>query len=149
MALRRFRRQYEHLSQFEWGRIIGKMEAEWSARRVARQLGRSDCVQTRLSSLLRESRFNLSSDDNRVREWRPHGECLNPAFVLQRYTAPTAGLMPADGVSRDSHCASTDNTFSITDRSKEKVDYGSNSILRVNKNIACPVWSRIFLLEYG
>ncbi|GFT67219.1 transposable element Tcb2 transposase [Trichonephila clavipes] len=29
-----------------------------------------------------ESRFNLSSDDNRVRMWRPRGERLNPAFAL-------------------------------------------------------------------
>ncbi|GFV96805.1 transposable element Tcb2 transposase [Trichonephila clavipes] len=40
-----------------------------------------------------ESRFNLSSDDNRVRVWRFRGEYLNPAFALQRHTAPTAGLM--------------------------------------------------------
>ncbi|GFX01463.1 transposable element Tcb1 transposase [Trichonephila clavipes] len=40
-----------------------------------------------------ESRFNLSSDDNRVRVWRPRGERLNPAFALQRLTAPTAGVM--------------------------------------------------------
>ncbi|GFU79020.1 transposable element Tcb2 transposase [Trichonephila clavipes] len=38
MPLRRFRRQYEQLSQFE-REIIGMMEAEWLARRVARQLG--------------------------------------------------------------------------------------------------------------
>ncbi|GFV70058.1 transposable element Tcb1 transposase [Trichonephila clavipes] len=44
MPLRRFRRQYEQLSQFERGRFIGMMEAGWSARQVARQLGRSDCV---------------------------------------------------------------------------------------------------------
>ncbi|GFU27374.1 transposable element Tcb2 transposase [Trichonephila clavipes] len=44
MPLRRFRRQYEQLPQFEKGRIIGMMEAGWSARRVARQLGRSDYV---------------------------------------------------------------------------------------------------------
>ncbi|GFV47874.1 transposable element Tcb2 transposase [Trichonephila clavipes] len=37
-----------------------------------------------------ESRFSLSSDDKRVRVWKPHGERLNPAFTLQRYTAPTA-----------------------------------------------------------
>ncbi|GFV54293.1 transposable element Tcb2 transposase [Trichonephila clavipes] len=30
-----------------------------------------------------ESRFNLSSDDNRVRVWRSRGERLNPAFALQ------------------------------------------------------------------
>ncbi|GFW52542.1 transposable element Tcb2 transposase [Trichonephila clavipes] len=28
-----------------------------------------------------ESRFNLSSDDNRVHVWRPRGERLNPAFA--------------------------------------------------------------------
>ncbi|GFT07843.1 transposable element Tcb2 transposase [Trichonephila clavipes] len=44
MPLRRFRRQYEQLSQLESGRIIGMMEVGWSARRVARQLGHSDCV---------------------------------------------------------------------------------------------------------
>ncbi|GFX54311.1 transposable element Tcb2 transposase [Trichonephila clavipes] len=41
MSSHRFRRQYEHLSQFKRGRIIGMMEAGWSARPVARQLGRS------------------------------------------------------------------------------------------------------------
>ncbi|GFV37092.1 transposable element Tcb2 transposase [Trichonephila clavipes] len=25
--------------------------------------------------------------------WRPHGEILNPAFVLQRHATPTAGVM--------------------------------------------------------
>ncbi|GFY19747.1 transposable element Tcb1 transposase [Trichonephila clavipes] len=116
------------------------MEAGWSARLVARQLGRSDCVtqvapsiEARVSSqtirrclaeghlgsrrplrelpltptnrCLRlkwcrtrenwtaaewnqavysdESRFNLSSDDNRVRVWKPWGERLNTAFALQ------------------------------------------------------------------
>ncbi|GFV10734.1 transposable element Tcb2 transposase [Trichonephila clavipes] len=44
MPLRHFRRQYEQLLQFERGRIIGMMKAGWSARRVARQLGRFDCV---------------------------------------------------------------------------------------------------------
>ncbi|GFX20717.1 transposable element Tcb2 transposase [Trichonephila clavipes] len=31
-----------------------------------------------------ESRFNLSSNDNRVRVWRPRDERLNSAFALQR-----------------------------------------------------------------
>ncbi|GFX69969.1 uncharacterized protein TNCV_2099871 [Trichonephila clavipes] len=47
-----------------------------------------DCV-----VLSDESRFNLSSDDNRVRVRRPRGERLNPAFALQRHTTPTAGVM--------------------------------------------------------
>ncbi|GFV93812.1 transposable element Tcb2 transposase [Trichonephila clavipes] len=39
------------------------------------------------------SRFNLSSDDNRVRVWKPSGESLNPAFDFQRHTAPIAGII--------------------------------------------------------
>ncbi|GFU56784.1 putative transposable element [Trichonephila clavipes] len=41
----------------------------------------------------RESRFNLSSDDNHVRVWRPRGEQLNPAFAFQRHIAPPASVM--------------------------------------------------------
>ncbi|GFX88025.1 transposable element Tcb2 transposase [Trichonephila clavipes] len=52
MPLRRFQRQYEQLSQFERGRIISMMEAGWSARRIAHQLGRSDCVPTALSAAI-------------------------------------------------------------------------------------------------
>ncbi|GFS89263.1 HTH_Tnp_Tc3_2 domain-containing protein [Trichonephila clavipes] len=44
MPLHRFQRQYEQLSQFEKGRIIDMMEAGWSAKRVARQLGYSNYV---------------------------------------------------------------------------------------------------------
>ncbi|GFV76270.1 HTH_Tnp_Tc3_2 domain-containing protein [Trichonephila clavipes] len=44
MSLRRFRRQYEQLPQFERGRIIAMMKAGMSARRVAHQLCRSDYV---------------------------------------------------------------------------------------------------------
>ncbi|GFX68760.1 transposable element Tcb2 transposase [Trichonephila clavipes] len=40
-----------------------------------------------------EFRFNLSSDDNRVHVWRSRVERLNPAFALQRHTAPSAGVM--------------------------------------------------------
>ncbi|GFV56147.1 transposable element Tcb2 transposase [Trichonephila clavipes] len=36
-----------------------------------------------------ESIFNLSSEDNRVRVWKPSGEHLNLAFALQRYTTPS------------------------------------------------------------
>ncbi|GFV41771.1 hypothetical protein TNCV_3629221 [Trichonephila clavipes] len=35
-----------------------------------------------------ESKFKLGSDDNRVREWTPSGESLNPAFALQRPPLP-------------------------------------------------------------
>ncbi|GFY21771.1 transposable element Tcb1 transposase [Trichonephila clavipes] len=42
-----------------------------------------------------ESRFNLSSDDNRVRVWRP---VVNSASLSQRHTAPTVGVMVWDTV---------------------------------------------------
>ncbi|GFX19297.1 transposable element Tcb1 transposase [Trichonephila clavipes] len=48
---------------------------------------------TRSSLETSESKFNLSSDDNRVRVWRPRGKRLNPAFALQRHIAPTAAVM--------------------------------------------------------
>ncbi|GFW69315.1 transposable element Tcb2 transposase [Trichonephila clavipes] len=135
------------------------METGWSARRVARQLGSSDCVPTASLAAIQdqvapslgapassrtirsrlaekhlgsgcqlcvlpltpnhrrlrlewcrargnktaaewnqdvfsdESRFNLSSDDNHVRVCKCHGECFNPAFSLQRHTAPKVDVM--------------------------------------------------------
>ncbi|GFU44501.1 transposable element Tcb1 transposase [Trichonephila clavipes] len=102
MPLRRFRRQYEQLSQFERGRIIGMMEAGWSARQVARQLGRSDCVVKRCwDQWIREMPFTRKAGSGRPRQTshhedrhiRPRGERLNLAFASQRHTAPTAGGM--------------------------------------------------------
>ncbi|GFW42868.1 transposable element Tcb2 transposase [Trichonephila clavipes] len=61
----------------EWCRARGNWSAaEWN------QVDFSD-----------ESRFNLSSDDNRVRVWRTRAERLNYAFALQRHTARTTGVM--------------------------------------------------------
>ncbi|GFU77987.1 HTH_Tnp_Tc3_2 domain-containing protein [Trichonephila clavipes] len=40
MPLRRNRRQYEQLTDFDRGRIIGLREAGWSNRRIGRHLGR-------------------------------------------------------------------------------------------------------------
>ncbi|GFU62068.1 transposable element Tc1 transposase [Trichonephila clavipes] len=42
MPLRRNRRQYEQLTDFDRGRIIGLREACWSNKRIGRHLGRSD-----------------------------------------------------------------------------------------------------------
>ncbi|GFW56347.1 transposable element Tcb2 transposase [Trichonephila clavipes] len=69
MPLRRFRRQYEQLSQFERGRIIGVMDAGWSARRVARQLGRSDCVVRRCwDQWIREMSFTRKPGSGHPRQ---------------------------------------------------------------------------------
>ncbi|GFV57649.1 transposable element Tcb1 transposase [Trichonephila clavipes] len=60
------------------------MESGWSARRVAHQLGRSDCVVRRCwDQWIREMSFTHP----------PHGERLNPTFALQRHTVHTDGVM--------------------------------------------------------
>ncbi|GFU39823.1 transposable element Tcb2 transposase [Trichonephila clavipes] len=72
MPLRRFRRQYEQLSQFKRGRIIGMREAGWSARRVARRLGRFDCVVRRCwDQWIREMSFTRRSGSGRPRQTSP------------------------------------------------------------------------------
>ncbi|GFW71233.1 uncharacterized protein TNCV_536511 [Trichonephila clavipes] len=69
MRLRRFRRQYEQLSQFERGRIIGMMEVGWSARQVARQLGSSDCVVWKCwDQWIRETSFARRPGSGRPRQ---------------------------------------------------------------------------------
>ncbi|GFV71486.1 transposable element Tcb1 transposase [Trichonephila clavipes] len=47
MPLRRNRRQYEQLTDFDRGLLIGLREAGWSNRRIGRHLGRSDMVVAR------------------------------------------------------------------------------------------------------
>ncbi|GFY29220.1 transposable element Tcb2 transposase [Trichonephila clavipes] len=69
MPLRRFRRQYEKLSEFERERIFGMMEAEWSARRIARQLDRSNCVvRRRWDQWIREMSFTRRQGSGRSRQ---------------------------------------------------------------------------------
>ncbi|GFW64711.1 transposable element Tcb2 transposase [Trichonephila clavipes] len=68
MPLRRFRRQYEQMLQFGRGRIIGMMEVGWTARRIARQLGRSDCVvRKRWDQWIREMSFTRNPGSGRPR----------------------------------------------------------------------------------
>ncbi|GFU75965.1 transposable element Tcb2 transposase [Trichonephila clavipes] len=75
MPLRRFRRQYEQLSQFERGRIIGMMEAVWSARQVTRQLGHSDCVmRRRWGQWIREMTFIRRPGSRRPRQTSRRGD---------------------------------------------------------------------------
>ncbi|GFV61223.1 transposable element Tcb2 transposase [Trichonephila clavipes] len=73
MSLRRFRRQYEQLSQFERGRIIGMMEAGCSGRRVSRELGLSDCVVRRYwDQWIREMSFTRRPGSGRPRQTSRH-----------------------------------------------------------------------------
>ncbi|GFV88891.1 HTH_Tnp_Tc3_2 domain-containing protein [Trichonephila clavipes] len=69
MPLRRFRRQYEQLLQFEKGRINSMMEAGWSARQVVRQLGRSNCVVRKCwDQWIRGMSFTRRPDSGRPRQ---------------------------------------------------------------------------------
>ncbi|PRD22461.1 UNVERIFIED_CONTAM: hypothetical protein NCL1_49036 [Trichonephila clavipes] len=83
MPVRCFRRQYEQLSQFERGRIIGMMKAGWSARQVAHQFGSSDSVVRRFW-------------DQRIREMpftrRPDSGC--PRQTCCRENCPIACVLP-------------------------------------------------------
>ncbi|GFY23245.1 transposable element Tcb2 transposase [Trichonephila clavipes] len=56
----------------------------------------------------------MSSDDNHIRVWRSHGECLNTALALQGHTAPTAGVIVWSAIAYDTlsplilfHCTMT------------------------------------------
>ncbi|GFT27401.1 transposable element Tc1 transposase [Trichonephila clavipes] len=116
MPLRRNRRQYEQLTDFDRGRIIGLREAGWSNRRIGRHLGRSDmAVSTgfyrpratwsvtdwRRVIFSDESRFSLSADDHRTRVWRRTGQRSDPAFIVERHTAISQGVTVWGAISWD------------------------------------------------
>ncbi|GFW72233.1 transposable element Tcb2 transposase [Trichonephila clavipes] len=91
MPLRHFRRQYEQLSQFERGRTIGMMEAGWSVRRVARQLGHSDCVVRRCWYLwIREMSFTRKPGSGYPRQTSRREDChiVRNARVQQLFHRP-------------------------------------------------------------
>ncbi|GFX42299.1 transposable element Tcb2 transposase [Trichonephila clavipes] len=102
MPLRRFRRQYEQLSQFERGRIIGMIEDGWSARQIARQLGRSDCIVRRCwNQWIREMSFTRRQGPGRPRQTsrrEGHRIVRNPSIqstassaAIQAHVAPSLG----------------------------------------------------------
>ncbi|GFV16733.1 transposable element Tcb2 transposase [Trichonephila clavipes] len=74
MPLRHFRRQYEQISQFERRRIIGMMEAGWSAGQVARQFGRCDCVPTFSSAAIQHvAPLGAPVSSRTIRWWLAEG----------------------------------------------------------------------------
>ncbi|GFY12746.1 HTH_Tnp_Tc3_2 domain-containing protein [Trichonephila clavipes] len=111
MPLRRNLRQYEQLTDFDRGRIIGLREAGWSNRRI----GRTSAVSTgfcrpratwsvtdwRRVIFSDESRFSLSDDDHRTRVWRRTGQRSDPAFIVERHTAISQGVTVWRAISWD------------------------------------------------
>ncbi|GFT21776.1 transposable element Tcb2 transposase [Trichonephila clavipes] len=101
IPLRRFRRQYEQLSLFEKERIIGMMEAGWSARRVVRQLGGCDCVVRRCWDQWIRERCHLreeqAKDDRPVVKKTGHivrnarVQLTASSAVIQAQVAPSLG----------------------------------------------------------
>ncbi|GFT30073.1 transposable element Tcb2 transposase [Trichonephila clavipes] len=111
MSLCRFRRQYEQLSQFERGRIIGMMEAGWSARRVARQLGHSDCAVRRCwDQWIREMSFTrklgsgcprqISHREERHSVRNSHVQPTASSAANQAQVAPSSGAPVSSGTIR-------------------------------------------------
>ncbi|GFV70152.1 uncharacterized protein TNCV_2552961 [Trichonephila clavipes] len=103
MPLCRFRRQYEQLSQLQRVIIIGMKEAWWSARRVARQLNRYDCVVMRCWDQLdprdviyTKTRLRTTSTDQSSRRPPHRKKCTRTAncFIghLQAQVAPSIGV---------------------------------------------------------
>ncbi|GFW56036.1 DDE_3 domain-containing protein [Trichonephila clavipes] len=116
MPLRRNRRQYEQLTDFDRGRIIGLREAGWSNRRIGRpSVGaiwqcRLDFYQPRATWSVTdwrrvifsdESRFSLSADDHRTRVWSRTGQRSDPAFIVERHTAISQGVTVWGAISWD------------------------------------------------
>ncbi|GFU59924.1 transposable element Tcb2 transposase [Trichonephila clavipes] len=76
MPLRRFRRQFEQVSQFESRRIISMMEAAWPSVLIARQLGRSDCVVRRCwDQWIRDMLFTRRPGSGRPRQISRRKDC--------------------------------------------------------------------------
>ncbi|GFV25222.1 transposable element Tcb2 transposase [Trichonephila clavipes] len=129
MPLRRNRRQYEQLTDFDGGRIIGLREAGWSNRRIGRHLGRSDMVVARcwqqwitegsvdwifadlraawsvtdwdVSSSVMNPDSVSGADDHRTRVWRRTGQRSDPAFIVRRHTAISQGVTVWGAISWD------------------------------------------------
>ncbi|GFX44130.1 uncharacterized protein TNCV_4119261 [Trichonephila clavipes] len=89
MPLRRNRRQYEQLTDFDRGRIIGLREAGWSNRRIGRHLGRSDMVVARCwQQWITEGRVYRRRGSGRPRNTNDHEDRATRVAT----SAPTTSL---------------------------------------------------------
>ncbi|GFW81359.1 transposable element Tcb2 transposase [Trichonephila clavipes] len=102
MPLRHHRSKFKQLPEFEKGRIIGMMEAGWSARRIAPQVGRSDLTKRKCwDQWIEKTSFthlpgSLRDRQNRHQEGRyiirhPHVE---PPVLLAALQAAPSLLAP-------------------------------------------------------
>ncbi|GFX00986.1 HTH_Tnp_Tc3_2 domain-containing protein [Trichonephila clavipes] len=90
MPLRRNRRQYEQLTDFDRGRIRGLREAGWSNRRIGRHLGRSDMVVARCwQQWITEGRVYRRGGSGRPRNTNDREDRANRRVAT---SAPTTSL---------------------------------------------------------
>ncbi|GFU71804.1 transposable element Tcb2 transposase [Trichonephila clavipes] len=99
MPLRRNRRQYEQLTDFDRGRIIGLREAVSTG--FCRPRATWSVTDWRRVIFSDESRFSLSADDHRTRVWRRTGQRSDPAFIVKRHTAISQGVTVWGAISWD------------------------------------------------
>ncbi|GFV12629.1 HTH_38 domain-containing protein [Trichonephila clavipes] len=110
MPLRRNRRQYEQLTDFDRGRIIGLREAGWSNRRIGRHLGRSDMVVARCwQQWITEGRVYRrggsgrprNTNDREVRAIRRVARHQQRRLSIQRHLPPSRHPVPSRETIRD------------------------------------------------
>ncbi|GFW48351.1 HTH_Tnp_Tc3_2 domain-containing protein [Trichonephila clavipes] len=131
MPLRRNRRQYEQLTDFDRGPYNRpqrssaikrnhkrRADRSWRGRRPLRRLPltphhrqcRLDFCRPRAAWSVTdwrrvifsdESRFSLSADDHRTRVWRRTGQRSDPAFIVERHTAISQGVTVWGAISWD------------------------------------------------
>ncbi|GFV27938.1 HTH_38 domain-containing protein [Trichonephila clavipes] len=118
MPLRRNRRQYEQLTDFDRGRIIGLREAGWSNRRIGRHLGRSDMVVARCwQQWITEGRVyrrggsgrprnTNDREDRAIRRVATSAPTTSLASI-QRHLPPSRHPVP----SRENHKETTDRSW--------------------------------------
>ncbi|GFV96506.1 transposable element Tc3 transposase [Trichonephila clavipes] len=96
-----------------------------------------------------ESRFNFSSDDNRVRVWRTGSERLDYVFALQRHAAPTAGVTVWSY-----HCLRytvTSNIDPSHNDSPARILFSDEAHFWLNGYVnkqSCRIWSEVNLQVY-
>ncbi|GFU30266.1 cubilin [Trichonephila clavipes] len=115
MPLRRNRRQYEQLTDFDRGRIIGLREAGWSNRRIGRHLGRSDMVVARCwQQWITEGRVYRRGEDIQCHQEKPIRRRLTEVGLRSRRPLRRLPLTPHHRQCRLDFCRPR-ATWSVTD----------------------------------
>ncbi|GFV48792.1 HTH_Tnp_Tc3_2 domain-containing protein [Trichonephila clavipes] len=94
MPLRRNRRQYEQLTDFDRGRIMASEKQAVSTGFLPTSATWS-LTDWRRVIFSDESRFSLSADDHRTRVQRRTSQRSDPAFLVERHTAISQGTLTA------------------------------------------------------